>query len=449
MHSARVDHHGRRSFLKLCAVGGALALNACNLSGSGQPQATSTTTTLPAQGSTVTTISMLSYGPPIKPVLESFEKAHPGTKVNVFEPSGRTEQEIYEELVRQLGDGQSIPDVLVISGAGLGALAVTDGLADLTAPPFDGGSLRTQYPVWTWDAAQQAGKQIGLPWQVATSVLVYRADLLKKAGLTSEPDALQQRLQSWDDLIALAREYKQKFPDLAFFTSAEEVFWTAVVAQGANWVDGSKVMIEELGTPAATYAAQVQQHKLDSPSNPNLWNPATNLRSALLEGQVVAFLVSGAAIGDYSMAQNFPQLTGKWRIARLPGSGIQGSNYLAIAQQSQRQELAWKLVQYLSTDVEAQNTMLLHSGWLPALTAAWSSPLYSQPVEYYGGQPIYQVLLQVIQAGSLQKSSAYEYQANQVVTDALKRILQKDEDPGIVMHEAEQQLIHKEPGLIP
>src|SRR4051794_26057840 len=123
-----------------------------------------------------------------------FQAAHPGTKVNVqFVPWAQA----HDKFVTAIAGGK-VPDVAEMGTTWTPEFADQGGLTE--QPKISKG----QYVSSLVDAATLNGKVYGKPWYAGARGLIYRKDILAKAGV--EPP------KTWDDMMAASKAIKAKVP---------------------------------------------------------------------------------------------------------------------------------------------------------------------------------------------------------------------------------------------
>jgi multiple sugar transport system substrate-binding protein len=469
MSPSETQRISRRAALRLLAAGaGSALLAACG--GSAAPQALdlqdvspapadpteppSTATAAPLAEATAApantsiptslvdtsnTLTIWHYDDRLQLVAQGFEQANPGVKVDI--KSYWADGPYFPRLRNALKDGKGAPDLAMLDLGELAELVAIGGLADLAAAPFDGSKLQNDMVASLWNPALFDGKLHALPWSINPGSLWYRADVLKEAGLASEPEQFQARVQTWEDLFALGQELQEKKPGLTLLPDATEIFWTVVAQQALGWFDGNRVLIRQKGVRAATIAAKARKLKLDA-------NTEVNDFSALLrQGLAVGWLFWP---GAQPLLKEFaPEAVGHWRVVAVPeGPLLWGGSLLALPEQGQKQELAWKLAQYLCATAGAQNASFKATGALPAFKPAWGDALYDQPVEFFGGQAVYRDWTKAAEQAPAGAFSPHEREANEAVTNELKQVLFYDADPEQAMASAEAEVLRKVPDAI-
>lgn len=432
----------RRRFLRLSSLGVAGAglsslLVACGIAMPGDelpPEAAA-----PAMGeSTQTTITFWYWDDIFKNMVASFETAHPTITLKL-------EQQFYPNahqlLQSALETGSGAPDVFMTDLGGLATLANQSGMADLGGAPFGGSSLKDAFVPSLWAHGISEGRLVAIPWNLGPGSAWYRADLFEAAGLPTDPERVEERAKTWTDWFALNRELHQKNSNTRLIGDASSLFQVAVEQQGHGWMDGNRLLIAEKGIPAAQQVATAREQEIPALVEGVQWD--REMREDRIAGMI------NASWTHYFLLSNHPQTAGKWRVIPTPGGNFSlGALYLMIPAQSRQQEAAWEFVRYLCASNEGQNAAFAASGVFPAYMPAWNDPLYSQPVDFFGGQPAYRVWANA--AGALPPSlmSIHQQQINQIVQGALNNVLYKTKTPEEAMEAAEASALKQIAGSV-
>jgi multiple sugar transport system substrate-binding protein len=126
-----------------------------------------------------------------------YEKANPGVTIkrNVM---------VYADLKQKAivaGQAQQGPEVLHILGEWIPEFSLMGIIEDLT-DKVKAWEDYGKFPQTTWNVATAGGKIYGVPSTASTRVLLYREDLLQKAGITKVP-------ATWQELREAARKMTQ------------------------------------------------------------------------------------------------------------------------------------------------------------------------------------------------------------------------------------------------
>jgi N,N'-diacetylchitobiose transport system substrate-binding protein len=179
------------------AVGVALAAVVAACGGSDDNKTTGGATTAANKLSGSISVWIMDPGSPkiqgvVKQYGTDFEAAHPGTKVDIqFVPWAQA----HDKFVTALAGGK-VPDVAEMGTTWTPEFADQGGLVE--QPKISKGD----YVSSLVDAATLNGKVYGKPWYAGARALIYRKDMLEKAGV--------QPPKTWDDMMAASKAIKSK-----------------------------------------------------------------------------------------------------------------------------------------------------------------------------------------------------------------------------------------------
>jgi N,N'-diacetylchitobiose transport system substrate-binding protein len=303
--------------------------------------------------------------PIMKKLAQSYEQAHPGTKINL-RFLGADAQQVYLTSIA----GGSVPCMALIGNtwtpqfASLGAL---DVYAD------DPKSMAGTYVPGMIDSTVYQGKSYGVPYDTGVRALIYRKDLLQGIGQSTPP-------ATWDDLRSDAIAIQQKNKGVYGFAIIGGAHWyylpmiwnwggDIAVQQGDKWVS-------QAGSQAATEAFQFYSDMLTkdhlSPAGASAWSGA-DADKAMALGQ--AAMMVGGSWDLQTILSQAPSMKDKLATAVLPsGPGgnndtFAGGSNLAVFQGCNNKPLAKDFIKFmLSGSNLTQVTSNL--GLLPATTAS-------------------------------------------------------------------------------
>src|SRR4249919_2915 len=162
----------------------------------------------------------------------AYKKACPNItiKEDVVEQSA----DYWTRLKTRLASGSGLADVQAIE-IGFVADVVqnhADQFVNWNKVPNAAADKAEFYP-WKWQLASSTdgASTVGLGTDIGPEAICYRSDLLKQAGLPSDPATLAKKWKTWDDFIAFGKQYEAsstKPSGSHFVDSAASVFSTAV-----------------------------------------------------------------------------------------------------------------------------------------------------------------------------------------------------------------------------
>jgi multiple sugar transport system substrate-binding protein len=320
----------------------------------------------------------------IKAALPGWQQRHPGVDVQIIT---RQYGDHHTAMTTALSTAVRLPDVMALESSFLGRFAPGRGLDDLAQPPYGIGRFRSRFVPFAYDQAiNSRGQMVAAPTDIGPGTLLYRADLLAKAGLSAA-----DLTPSWDAYVEAG--IRLKAATGAYLIS--NAVLVKDIAQRSGMQPGEGVYFDQDSRVLVTsprfvrafeLARRVRQLKLDARVRTwsNEWAEgfrrgtlATELGGAWMVGQMADHVA--------------PTTKGLWRAAQLPGQTYvsYGGTYYAIPRQSTpaHKALAWDLIQWLTLERAQQFAAFKLQDAFPALLDTLDDPFFEQPLPFLGGQP--------------------------------------------------------------
>ena len=304
-------------------------------------------------------------------MIPEFERLNPGIRVEVQQLPIIS---AHEKLLTAFA-GDSLPDVCAIGNTWIPEFALLNALAPLDQRIAATPSLDVQdYFTGAWDSGVIGGQAYAVPWYVETRLPFYRRDIAQRAGIENPP-------QTWDEwrqaMAAIKREVgPERYAILLPLNEPEPLLNLGI--------QSPEPLLREDGrygnfrSPGFKRALTFYREMFD-----RRWAP-------LLSNTQVANVWNEFGRGYFSYYVNGP-----WNIAEFrkrlpadvqddwmtmplpgehgPGASVAGGASFVVFRGSQRQDAAWKLVEYLSrTDTQIRFHGL--TGNLPPRRSAWNAP---------------------------------------------------------------------------
>lgn len=314
---------------------------------------------------TIEVWAMGTEGEKLGDFVEDFEDANPDATVKV---TAVPWESAHDKISTAIAAGEG-PDVSLIGTTWMGEFAEAGGLM----PTPEGLVDEADYFPGAWQSTEVGGTSYGVPWYVETRVLFYRKDLAKKAGWSEAPT-------SWDDLKQFAKDLGSKGGAKYGLNlqPGQTGSWQSYLPFA--WTDGATLTNEEgteytVDSPEMAEALDYYTSYFDDGLSMTRTLDPGELESGFADGTIGSFisgpwhtgLVEDAGVdeSDYAVAP----LPGK---DEGMGTSFVGGGDLAVFQDSDNPDGAWKFVQWLS-EPEVQQDFYDEVGDLPAVQAAWET----------------------------------------------------------------------------
>lgn len=354
----------RRGVAVLACTAAALSLAGCGRDADSGPTTDAKAVSDGKASGTISVWAMGTEGEELQGFVDEFEQANPEADVKV---TAVPWEAAHDKIKTAIASGDT-PDVSLIGTTWMGEFAVADGL-DPTPPDLvDESSF---FP-GAWESTEVDGTSYGVPWYVETRVLYYRTDLAQQAGWDKAPE-------SWEELSQFASDLKSKAGvDLPLYVQPGQTgSWQTALpfawSAGAEMTDDSGNYT--LDTDGMKAGLEYYQSLFDDGfSSTDALDPG-ELESGFEKGTIGAFISGPWEIG---LVKDAGLSADKFTVAPLPGqeSGMGtsfiGGGDLAVFQDAENRDGAWKFVQWLSQP-DTQSAWYETMSDLPAVKSSWDT----------------------------------------------------------------------------
>lgn len=313
----------------------------------------------------------------------AWQARHPGVDLQII---SRQYGDHHTAMTTALSTAVRLPDVMALEVSFVGRFAHGLGLDDLRAAPYHIETLRERWVPYAYDQAiSPRGAVVAAPADVGPGTLLYRADILERAGVAPE-----DLTASWDRYVEAGRRIKASTG--AYLISHVGQVKDIVIRTGLKPGDGlyyaadSRVLVREPRfVRAFELARRMRQLQLDArvAAWSNEWAEglkrgtlATELGGAWLVGQMSNWVA--------------PATAGRWRAAQLPEGAFvgYGGAFYAIPRQSNpaSKALAWDFIRMMTLDPALQAAAFKGFDAFPALLQTHEDPFFDEALPFLGGQ---------------------------------------------------------------
>jgi cellobiose transport system substrate-binding protein len=433
--------------VSLAAVGAVSALVLAGCGGNSSSADTADTGSGPCGTTDPTTLTVGLFGTfgfKEAGLWDAYKKVCPNItiKEDVVEQSA----DYWTRLKTRLAAGSGLDDVQAIE-IGFVADVVQnhkDQFVNWNTVPNSQADKAEFYP-WKWQLAttSDGANTVGLGTDIGPEAICYRSDLLKQAGLPSDPQTLASKWTTWDDFINFGKEYeasKTKPSGSSFVDSAASIFSTAVYQGDTAYAnaDGETDVENSDGVQTAWgYATQAAQDGITA--GLQQFTPAWN--KAFSSGAFAALACPTWMMG-YIQGQAGDAYAGKWDIAPvLPGGATNwGGSWLGVPTKAKNQAAAIALVEWLSTK-DQQVTMWTDGGHFPSnLNAAAAPAVKNAKSAYFSNAPVGTIFGDIAAKMKVPPIGLYDTQIQQALTTQLTNVETKGTSPDDAFNAALDQI---------
>lgn len=274
------------------------------------------------------------------------------------------------------------------------------------------------------------GRIFGLPHDVHPVMLAYRADVFEEAGI----DLTQ--VETWDQFAEAVRPLVGDRNDdgitdyvISIWTGGgfrDQVEALLLQAGGALFDehDQMKINTEVNARVLATLVSWMVGPDRIAVDAPEFDPQANQMR---LDGRVVVALMPDWLAGVWE--RNLTGLSGKINLMPLPAwepggrrTTVWGGSMLGIPKTTKDFDAAWAFANHLYLSEELAEGLYRENYIISPVKAFWDRSFYDEPSEYFGGQPVGRLFVELAPEVPLRTSSPFNTYAKDRVVNALYRL---------------------------
>jgi len=391
-----------------------------------------------AQAQTVLTVAAYpAVDEVVKSAIPAWKRLHPDVDVKVV---SRQFSDHHTAMTTALSTSFYLPDVMALEVGYVGRFAQGGGLEDLSRPPYQIQQFRARWVPYAYQqATSRKGAVVAAPSDIGPGTLLYRADLLAKAGVSEA-----ELTQSWEGYVATGARIKAATGAylMAHAHDMKDILIRTGIqpGEGLYFDSRSNVLVTSPRfVRAFELARKVRQGRLDA--KVGAWS---NEWSEGFKRGTIATQMSGAWLAGHLNNWLAPNTKGLWRAAPLPEGAFAayGGTFFAIPRgaPAEHKLLAWQFIQLMTLDRDVQLAAFKSQDAFPALLETYTDPFFEQPIAFLGGQAArlgWRDAAQRIAAVDVHKQDAF---ADEVINTELDKVLERGKDIGVALADAERLL---------
>lgn len=429
-------HH--LSALALTCLGGLVpAAAALAADGSSTAPAPAATSRAAAPTVTLTVAAFPAIDEIVRSALPAWRALHPEVEVKVL---SREVNDHHTAMTTALSTAKGLPDVMALEIPYLGRFSQGTGLQDLAQPPFSLVQDRDRFVRYAFDQATTAqGAVVAVPTDIAPGTLLYRTDLLSRAGLTDK-----DLTTSWEGFVAAGVRIKASTG--AFLLAHARDMKDILIRTGLQ--PGEGLYFDDQSRPLVTsprfvrafeLARTVRRQKLDA--RVSAWS--SDWTEGFKRGRI-ATQMSGAWLAGHLNNWLAPDTRGLWRATQLPEEAYAayGGTYFAMPRLSDpgRKAMAYEFIRFMTLNRDQQLAAFKSQDAFPALVDAQTDAFFDLPLPFLGGQRArrdWREAAHHIRAVPVHKQDAF---AREVIDTELDKVLDRDKDIATALADAQRLL---------
>jgi multiple sugar transport system substrate-binding protein len=373
----------------------------------------------------------------VRAALPAWRARHPDVEVKVL---SREVNDHHTAMTTALSTAKGLPDVMALEVPYLGRFAQGTGLQDLSPPPFDLSRDRDRFVRYAFDqATTRKGSIIAVPADIAPGTLLYRTDLLARAGLTEK-----DLTTSWEGFVAAGVRIKATTGAylLAHARDMKDILIRTGMAPGEGlYFDAQSrpLVTSERFVRAFELSRAVRRQQLDA--RVVAWS--ADWTEGFKRGGI-ATQMSGAWLAGHLNNWLAPNTRGRWRATQLPEGAFAayGGTFFALPRLSDpsRKAMAYEFIRFMTLNRDQQLAAFKSQDAFPALVDAQTDPFFDQPLPFLNGQSArrdWREAASHIRAFPVHKQDAF---AREVIDTELDKVLDRNKDIPTALADAQRLL---------
>lgn len=353
---------------------------------------------------------------------EQYKKDHPDFELEVIETSSDDCQTKLTTCANA-GDYSTMPDIVLMQDNSYQKFlkSYPDAFTDLT----DIGINWDDFAALKQSYSMVDGKHYGVPYDNGVCAAFYRTDILEEAGYSID----DMKDITWSKFIEIGQAVREKTGKYLLTSEATggDVIMLMIQSCGANFVnEEGKAYITGNDIADKCVDLYTEMIQKDVVKLVNNWDEyVKTVTDGEAAGIVNGNWMNGTLVG-------IEDQKGLWQITTIPKvDGVDSATNYAnnggsswyITANCQNMDLAKDfLLKTFGSSTEFYDTILPEISGIACYLPAGESTVYNEPVEFYGGQPIYSTLVEYSSHIPEFTKTPYHYEAREAVNTAIIKI---------------------------
>lgn len=426
------------------ALGVSALVAGCGNASSSTNTSTATNTTSVGSASTAkpVTLTIMSWNVAMQTLQKDatlYHKLHPNVtfKFDVID----NPTDAYTKLNAELASGSGVPDIMSIESEPAQSFLTKfpNSFLNVTSAV---SSLKPKFAPSKWPDLTMNGKIYGVPWDIGPTLLFYRADLFKQAGINPAS------IKTWADYIAagkkLVKHFHGKVKMIPAGVGDDALVKMMVSQEGAGYFNKSGNIT--INSPAAVKAVTTEEQMVkagivDELPKATDWNDSIK---AFTTGQVASVPFGIWYVG--TLETSAPSQKGKWRAMVMPAftpngnhAANSGGSNLLISAKTANPQVATDFAKFAMTNTKALDAGM-NLGLFPSYKPYYTNPLITSGLPFFGGQKVFELASKEVNSIPTSYHTSDFTSAATDIQTAIGNVMASNANPQSALNQAAQQL---------
>ncbi|WP_100405744.1 ABC transporter substrate-binding protein [Bacillus solitudinis] len=324
----------------------------------------------------------------LEAAIAEFQNEHPNVELEV-QDFGRLD--VYDKLSTGLAaGGLGLPDIVLVEDDRIQGYVESfpDGFLNLSEMGYD--EHEEVFPQFKTELASYDGSFYAMPFDAGPTGLFYRTDIFEEAGVNAED------IETWDDFLVAGEQIKEATGIYAMpldMYKDDPLFRMMLNQEDVYYFDEEGNI--DFTNPKAINAMEMLKKFADADLVKDVdgWNGVV---SSTVDGSVATVPFGAWYYG--TIIDQASETSGNWGVIPLPSfeeggnraANLGGSAWM-IPQASENTETAYEFLEFFTTSDELQLVAMEDHGLFPSLNTVYDSEVFTSGVEFFGGQPIWEL----------------------------------------------------------